>query len=440
MDIRLKRAPRPSSSAALLVILTGLAPLLWSNSPSVTFARDVAPILYRHCAPCHHAGAVAPFPLITYQDVAKRAQLVATVTASRYMPPWLPAAPHFQNERRLTEAEIDIIRHWAVAGAPQGDPSEAPAVPQFTTGWPLGAPGLEAEMRTSFSVPAEGPDLYQCFVIPLDSASERYVKTVDIRPGNSAVVHHALLFQDISREARRRDTGSGYPCFGTPGFLPARGLGGWTPGKQPVPAPPGMAETLYPHADLVLQVHYHPTGKPETDRTRVALYFTPDKPRRHLIDVGLESNRIDIPPGDARYRVTDHFTFPVAVDVIGIIPHAHYICKDMRGYAILPGGTRRTLIHIPQWNFNWQDQYRYVMPIRLPADTRVEMEFTYDNSEANPLNPNHPPKRVVYGPSTTDEMAGLHLEVVPVAESDAEELGQALWGKMMRMLGGGVYR
>lgn len=440
MGIRSNWARRPSKAAFAVWLLTGLGGTLCANGPEVTFARDVAPILYSHCAGCHHEGAVAPFPLVQYRDAAKRAKLIATVTASRYMPPWLPSAPHFQKERRLSEAEIATLERWAAAGAPEGNPAEMPAAPEFASGWLLGAPGLEAEMRAPFSVPAEGPDLYQCFVIPLESAPERYVKAIDIRPGNPRVVHHALLFQDITREARRRDTGSGYPCFGTPGFLPARGLGGWTPGKQPFPAPPGMAETLYPRADLVLQVHYHPTGKPETDRTRVAVYFTPEKPRRHLTDVGLGSNRIDIPAGAANYKVTDHFTFPVAVEVIGIIPHAHYICKDMRGYAVLPGGARRNLIHIPGWNFNWQEEYRYAAPIRLPAGTRVEMEFTYDNSEANARNPNHPPKRVVYGPASTDEMAGLHLEVVPVADSDAEELGQALWGKMMRTLGGGVYR
>ena len=423
-----------------LLLWAALGTSLRAAGPPATFSHDVAPILYRHCAQCHHAGAVAPFPLITYQDVAKRAHLIATVTASRYMPPWLPSAPHFQNERHLSETEIATLERWAAAGAPEGNAAEAPVPPQFSSGWPLGPPGLEAEMPSAFPVPADGPDLYQCFVVPLPAGPERYVKAIDIQPGNSRVVHHALLFQDITREARRRDTGNGYPCFGTPGFLPARGLGGWTPGKQAVPEPAGMAETLYPRADLVLQVHYHPTGKPETDRTRVALYFTAEKPRLHLTDVGLESNRIDIPSGVTDYQVADHFTFPVAVDVIGVIPHAHYVCKDMRGTAILPGGARRILIHIPQWNFNWQDQYRYPTPMRLPAGTRVEMVFTYDNSEANPLNPNHPPKRVVYGPATTDEMAGLHLEVVPVNESDAEELGQALWGKMMRMLGGGVYR
>jgi hypothetical protein len=204
--------------------------------------------------------------------------------------------------------------------------------------------------------------------------------------------------------------------------------------------PDDIPSLFHGAADLVLQIHYHPTGKPETDRTRLALYFTPQPPARRLMDVPLGSNRIDIPPGAAAFQVTDHFTTPVDVDAIGIIPHAHYVCKTMYAYAILPDGTRRTLLRIPDWNFNWQRQYRYAAPIRLPADTRVEMDFTYDNSAANPRNPNHPPARIAWGPATTDEMAGLHLEVVPVRAADGDELSQALWGKMMRSLGGGIYR
>jgi hypothetical protein len=138
--------------------------------------------------------------------------------------------------------------------------------------------------------------------------------------------------------------------------------------------------------------------------------------------------------------VTDHFTLPVDVDALGVIPHAHYVCRSMYAYAVLPGGERRTLLRIPEWNFNWQQQYRFAAPIRLPEDTEVMMEFTYDNSGANPRNPNHPPARVRVGPGTTDEMAGLHIEVVPVRAEEADELSQALWGKMMRMLGGGVLR
>jgi hypothetical protein len=423
-----------------LLLIAGWAAVLWAKGPGVTFSHDIAPLLYRHCASCHHAGAVAPFPLVTYADASRRAALIAIVTAKRYMPPWLPTAPHFAGDRRLTDTEIVMIRDWAAAGAPEGIASETPPAPHFPEGWSMGRPDLEAEMPAEFQVPSDGPDLYRCFAIPLPNHAQHYIRAIQIQPGDPKVVHHALLFEDTTGAARKRDHGDGYECFGTPGFLPAHGLGGWTPGSQAITMFPGMAETLYADADLVVQVHYHPTGKPETDRTRLALYYTSEKPRRHLTDVPLTSNRIDIPPGESAYKVSDHFTFPVDVEAVGIIPHAHYICKDMLGYAVLPDGSRRTLIHIPDWNFNWQEQYRYPVPIKLPEGTRVEMEYTYDNSGGNPRNPNHPPKRVTYGPASTDEMAGLHIEVVPVRESDLEELDQALWGKMMRLLGGGVFQ
>ena len=397
-----------------------------------TFSHDVAPLLHTRCAGCHHTGGVAPFPLLTYADAAKRAPLIASVTAKRYMPPWLPAAPRFEHEMKLTDAEIALLARWAATGAPEGNARATPAPPQFHQGWTLGPPDLEAVMPAAFEIPAEGPDLYQCFVIPAPSPKARWVRALDIRPGNAKAVHHVILFQDTTHTARKRDTGSGYSCFGTPGFLPARGLGGWTPGALPARNPDDIPDLLHGTADLVLQIHYHPTGRPETDRTRLALYFTDQPPKRRLMDIPLGSARIDIPPGDRAYKVTDHFTIPVAVDALGVIPHAHYVCRTMYAYAILPDGTRRTLLRIPEWNFNWQQQYRYTSPMRLPADTRVEMDFTYDNSEANPRNPNHPPARVHWGPGTDDEMAGLHIQVVPVDPNDAEELSQTLWGKMMR--------
>ncbi len=415
--------------------LAALVAGFWAAAAPATYSRDVAPILYRQCAACHRPGGVAPFSLLTYADAAKRAKLIASVTASRYMPPWLPAEPRFHDERRLTAAQIATLARWAEAGAPEGNPAETPPRPQFADGWQLGKPDLELEMRAPFDVPAEGADLYQCFVVPSGSAQPHWVRALDIRPGNAKTVHHVLLFQDTTGAARRRDTGDGYPCFGTPGFLPARGLGGWTPGAVPFRTPEGIPELLHASADLVLQVHYHPTGKAETDRTRLALYFTDRKPVRRMMDIPLGSNAIDIPAGESAYRVRDHFTIPVEVDAIAITPHAHYICKEMRAYAVLPDGSRRPLLRIPDWNFDWQQQYTYAAPLRLPAETRIEMEFTYDNSAANPRNPHHPPQRVRWGPGSADEMAGLHIEVSPVDSDDAEELSQALWGKMMRQRG-----
>ena len=409
-------------------------------SSSVTFSHDVAPILYRHCAACHHPGEVAPFPLLTYADAAKRAALIATVTTSRYMPPWEPEPGygHFQGERRLSEAEIATLRQWADAGAPEGDSAQLPAAPHFPEGWQLGTPDLTVRTPEPFAVAADGQDQYQCFVIPLHLTQDKYVRAMEFRPGARSVVHHALFLLDAGHIARQK--GETYPCFGTPGFLPSGALGGWTPGMQPFRAAEGLQMILSKGSDLVMQIHYHPTGKPETDQSELGLYFTDKRPVKWVADIALVSHWIDIPPGDTAYKVRDHFTTPVDVEAVGIIPHAHYICKDMKGWAILPDGKKQWLIWIRDWNFDWQEQYRYAHPVELPAGTRLEMEFTYDNSDANPRNPNHPPKRVVWGPATTDEMAGLHLQVVPDDMADWHELGQALWGKVMRMVGGGFYR
>jgi mono/diheme cytochrome c family protein len=405
-----------------------------------TFTRDVASILYQHCATCHHPGEVAPFPLLTYQDAAKRAKLIATVTASRYMPPWQPEPGygHFQGERRLRDADIATLRRWAEARAPEGDPAQLPPAPHFPEGWQLGPPDMTIRMPKPFSIAADGPDQYMCFVIPLHLTADKYVRAMEFRPEARSVVHHALFLLDAGHIGRQK--GESYPCFGTPGFLPSGALGGWTPGMQPARMPDGLQLILRKDSDLVMQIHYHPTGKPETDQSALGLYFTDKPPTKWVADIPLGSHRIDIPPGERAYKVRDHFTTPVDVEAVGIIPHAHYICKEMDGWAILPDGRKQWLIRIRDWNFNWQEQYRYVTPVKLPADTDLEMEFTYDNSDANPRNPNHPPKRVVWGPDTTDEMAGLHVQVVPEDMDDWHELGQALWGKFMRSVGGGFYR
>jgi hypothetical protein len=405
-----------------------------------TFARHVAPILFRHCTECHRDAGSGPFPLLTYRDAASRATTIAAVTAARRMPPWLPEpnSEHpFEGARRLASTEIDTLRKWADTGASEGDPTAQRAPPNFSSNWGLETPDLVVSIP-AFNVPPDGPDLYQCLVIPLGLSGVRYVRAFEFRPGARNVTHHALTFLDSTGAARRRDAeseGPGYPCFGLPGFLPAASLGGWAPGTGVVPYPAGGAVTLRPGMDLVVQVHYHPNGQAVRDQSSLAVAFQADPPSRRMMDIALGTRRIDIIPGDPAYLVRDHFEIPVDVDATGIIPHAHYIARRMRGWAILPDKRRVELIHIPEWDFNWQQQYRYRKPIRLPAGTEVRMEFQYDNSEGNARNPFRPPRRIQWGPESTDEMAGLHLQVMPVRNEDAEELGRALWGKMMRELG-----
>ncbi|HVW86883.1 MAG TPA: hypothetical protein VHB50_19490 [Bryobacteraceae bacterium] len=387
---------------------------------------------------CHHAGEVAPFSLLTYADAKPRAKLIAEAARTRLMPPWKPVEGfgHFAGERRLTLAEIQVIQKWAAAGAPEGNPKNAPPAPVFKADWQLGKPDLVIELPSPMEIPPDGPDLYECFVVPMNVPRNRYIRAVEFRPSNRRVVHHALLFTDASHLARQPR----YSCFGTIGLLPTLGIGGWSPGNEAIRMLDGAALPLQANSRLVAQVHYHPDGKPEQDRWRVGFYFTDEPPTRRVVDVGLASRSIDIPPGDAHYVVRQHFTIPIAVDAVGIIPHAHLLCREMRGWAVLPDGRKRWLLNIRDWDFNWQDQYRYATPIRLPADTRIEMEFVYDNSAANPRNPHSPPQRVQWGPNTDDEMAGLHVQSIPVHMEELPELGRALWGAVMRSVGGGFYQ
>ena len=370
------------------------------------------------------------------------------------MPPWKAShlmGAELAGDRRLTAAEISTLNSWAITGTLEGAPVSVKKAPDTPQEWTLGPPDLVLEMAEPFAVPAVGQDVYQCFVIPTSLPASRWVKSFEFAPGSRRAVHHALFFFDSSGRARERDAaepGPGYRCFGLPGFLPTASLGGWSPGNGAYEMPAGTAQLLRKSTDLVLQIHYHVTGAGSgagsgtgaLDRSRLALYFSPTPPTKSLFDVALASREIDIAPGDRKYRVRDAITLPVAVDLLGIIPHAHYLARQMRAWAVLPNGRRQNLFEVLDWDFNWQENYRYTRPIRLPADTRLEMEFLYDNSSQNPRNPSRPPQRVGWGPETTDEMAGLHFQVIPANPADAAELAQTLWGRLIRFIGAGGLR
>ncbi|HEY1949597.1 MAG TPA: hypothetical protein VGG97_21485 [Bryobacteraceae bacterium] len=407
-----------------------------------TFNKDIAPILYQNCATCHRPGEVAPFSLLTYRDAAKRASLIATVTAKHYMPPWKaePGYQHFEDERRLTDSQIRIISEWARNGAPEGDPQQKPVPPQFAGGWQAGKPSAVLSMPQPFHVAADGRDVFQCFVVPLNFAEDRYVKSVEFHPGNPGIVHHALFFLDTSGEARKLDAATpepGYSCFGGPQIAPAGGLGGWAPGAFPRPLPSGVAQTVKKGADLVIQIHYHPSGKPEIDQSSIGLTFG-DQPQKGLANMLVGTRQIDLAPGDAHQEVTDWASVPEDVDLIGITPHAHLLCKEMKVDARLPGGKTEPLIWIRDWDFNWQGQYRYATPVHLPKGTRIEMRYVYDNSNANPHNPSNPPKRVTFGEQTTDEMALLFLQVVlPRPEDVPQFRREFILGRISQFLAEG---
>lgn len=386
-----------------------------ATSATPTFNRDIAPILYKNCSNCHRPGEVAPFSLLTYDDAAKRAKQIAAVTQARFMPPWKaePGYGHFLNERRLTDQQLAAIRDWAAHGALEGDPSQKPTPPKFSDGWQAGDPDQVVAMSQPYALPAEGPDVFRCFVIPLNAAQDEYVSQVEFRPGNRRVVHHAILFLDNTGQAHRREKvpGQGYDCVGGPGLTIGGGLGGWAPGTLPNHFEDGIAQIVPKGADLVMQLHYHLSGKPEQDLSQVGLKFSKTPPVRGLTLLTVGNASIDIPAGENNYVVKASATLPMDSEVIGVFPHAHYLCKDMKVEARLPDGTVQPLIWIKDWDFNWQGSYRYVSPIKLPKGSQIAMQYSYDNSTANPRNPSNPPREVKFGEQTTNEMAFTFVQV-----------------------------
>lgn len=402
-----------------------------AGAASVTFNRDIAPIVYRNCVVCHRPGESAPFSLLSYAEAKKRAGLIAAVTASRYMPPWLPAGggASFLGERGLSEEEIARIRAWVEQGAVEGDAADLPPPPRFTEGWQLGEPDMVVTMDTPFTVPADGVDVFRNFVLPIPVSTPRWVAAVELRPGNPRVVHHAVMQVDPSRSSRRRDEEDAAPGFSgmdMAGSEPPGGqLIGWTPGKIPI-VDERLAWRLEPGSDLVLQLHMVPTGKPESVAPRVGLHFADSPPPEEAFSLLMRNDNIDIPAGDSHYVIEDSLTLPTAVRAVGIYPHAHYLGKSIEARARLPDGSTRTLIDIPKWDFNWQDDYRFAEPLVLPAGTTISMRFVYDNSPGNALNPHDPPERVRFGNRSSDEMATLTIQVLAERERDQPLLREAL--------------
>jgi mono/diheme cytochrome c family protein len=389
-------------------------------SPEVTFNRDIAPIVFRSCSQCHRPGQSGPFALLTYDDVKKHAKQITEVTTSRFMPPWLPEPGfgEFADDRRLSAGEIEVIRQWVAGGAVEGNAADLPPSPTFPGRWQLGNPDLVVTLPRAYELAAEGRDVYRNFVVPIPTDGRRFVKGVEFRPGNSRVVHHSFINIDPTRFSRRlagKETPPGFDGMDLPDTaqMPGGQLLGWQPGKLASFSPPGLAWVLEKNTDLVLQLHLHPTGKKEEVLPEVGFFFTDQPPTNMAYRLRLESFMIDIPPGATNHAVEQNYTLPIDVTLLRILPHAHYLGKELGIFATLPDGRKEWLILIRHWDFNWQGDYAYKTPVRLPKGTRLTMDFIYDNSTNNVHNPDNPPRRVKFGLQSTDEMAAGSLQVLP---------------------------
>jgi len=411
-----------------------------SSGARVTFNKDVAPIIFQHCSTCHRPGQAGPFNLLTYSDLKKRAKQIAEVVEKRYMPPWLPerGLAEFVNDRSLTPEQIQVVRRWVSEGAIEGASQDLPVLPNGTEGWRLGTPDLIVKVPQPYTLAAEGKDVYRNLVIPIPISERKYVRGVEFLPGNWKVVHHAFITVDSTRLSRVRAGKENPPGFDgmllpETAVMPDGHFLGWQPGKIPLMAPPGLAWTLETNSDVVLQLHLHPSGKPESVEPVLGFYFTSQAPTNRAFRINLNALRIDIPAGAKDYSVEDSYTLPIDVTVIGVSPHAHYLGKTVEGWALVPDGTKQNLIKIQNWDFNWQGDYRYAKPIVLRKGTTLTMKWIYDNSTENVRNPNQPPQRVKHGSQTTNEMAELWLQVLPRNESDRNILGRDFYQHLGRL-------
>jgi hypothetical protein len=411
----------------LCAALIAAPAVVTAQTRPVTFHEDVEPVVQKRCQACHRPGEAAPFSMLTYKDARPWAASMKRAVVSRQMPPWHadPAIGHFANDRRLTDAEIDVIARWADGGAPEGDPKKAPAPMTFVEGWNIGQPDKVLEMPEPFDVPAQGTIDYQWIVMPTGLDKDTWIEGVEVRPGDRSVVHHVIAFY--------RRPGSKWLADAKPGVATPKGsgdseagmsdgaIGGYVPGLPASRLRPGRAVLLPAGSDIVLQMHYNATGKAARDQTKVGIVFA----RRDIVErsfqIGVGSFNFVIPPGEANYRVDADVTIDSDVRVVGFTPHMHFRGKSFEYRAILPDGTREVLLRVPRYDFNWQLTYDLAEERVFPKGTKFEATAIFDNSTGNKFNPD-PKAEVRFGDQTWDEMMVGFIDIAIKPNQDLRTL------------------
>ncbi len=407
-----------------LVILISAAPLRAADLP-ITFNNQIIRIFQQRCQSCHRPGNIAPFSLLTYADAAGHASSIKRQIETRQMPPWKPvnAEGVFEAERTLTDQELQTIVRWVDGGLLEGSASDLPEPIPFPLDWTYREPDRVVAPSDAYSLDPAGGEVYRCFSIPVNSAVDLNVRGYEVLPGNREIVHHVLLFIDrrgVSESRDAADPAPGYTCFGDPGFTPDGAVGGWVPGMQPEMFPLGIGVTIPAGSRIVMQVHYSPLGHishphesdgpPAPDRTRVGLFLS-SQPLRQIAYVPVVNPFFSIPAGASRYLVEAVAFISADRELTAITPHMHLLGREVVVEARFPNGTTRELIHIADWDFEWQAEYTFRQPMLLPAGTIVSMKAWYDNSSLNPRNLSNPPVPVSWGERTTDEMCLTFLSV-----------------------------
>ena len=426
------RLPARRSLTALLLVAVTVSteatqqpPASGSSTGAITFAKDIAPILFDHCVNCHRPGALAPMSLQSYSEVRPWARSIRARVIARDMPPWKPVPGYgdeFVGDRRLTDEQVTLIQHWVDDGAIEGNAHDTPAVPRYPVGWQLGEPDLILAMPVPYTLRAGPDDVLRKFAIPIPINNTRYVRGLEFQPGNAQVVHHANLKIDPTSASRQLDAADPEPGYeGVTPFsarFPSGYFLGWTPGQLRPLNDESMSWELTPGSDMLVELHLMPAQQPQVVRSRVGLFFADTPPTRVPALIRLGRQDIDIPAGETAFVSRDSYVLPVDVEIHGVQPHAHYRAKQIHGFATLPNGDRRWLIRIDDWDFDWQDFYTYARPFLLPKGTALTTEITYDNSVNNRRNPQSPPRRVTWGQGSMNEMGDLWIQALPSRPAD----------------------
>ncbi len=402
------------------LLLCALASLgVPSLSAEITWSREISRIAQGKCQRCHRPNDIAPFALLSYDDAATWAQDIGRVVGEKIMPPWKPVAGHgeFKHSYALTEEERFQILDWVKNGAPEGDPADLPEPTAATGEWQLGEPDAVFTMKEEYT-PRRVKDLYRCFVLPTDFSEQQYVSAVQVLPGNRKIVHHVLLYLDMTGKAEEmdgKDGTQGYDCFGGPGIPLGINsmLGGWVPGTQTQPLPDGIGIQLPSKARIVMQVHYFPNGRPAPDQTKIGLYFSKTKIERRLIFLPILNDTFKIEPGVEDHLVKSEFMIPPLLDAKAILiaPHMHLLGRKISVDLVKLDRSVTPMVLIDDWDFNWQGFYEFVDPVPMKAFSTVRLTCNFDNSEKNPKNPNNPLIAVGWGEGTESEMCLAFLGV-----------------------------
>ena len=419
-----------SLTALVSIGLTMHRTQLEAQSAAPTYAKEVAPILYKNCTTCHRDGGIGPFSLLDYDVAKKNVKDIRDAVSTGYMPPWHADAPHgtFLNDRRLSADEKQTLLRWIDAGAQKGNLKELPKAPEYASSWTVGTPDAVVSMSNEYTVPAEGTIDYQYFQVPTNFTEDKWVQALEILPGAREVVHHVLVYARAPQGAP--PTPGVPPVPGAapnrpvliqnaalaPQELPARAnseippprgmgalIGTTAPGTNVLQFAEGTALKVSAGTILTFQMHYTTQGHVMKDRTSVGFVFAKSPPTEQILAGQFINGAFMIPAGAKDFEVPSDVGFREAVKVYGIFPHTHLRGVRWEYKLQQPDGSSAMILNVPRYDFKWQTYYMFATPLEIPAGAKIVSRAWYDNSTSNKDNPD-PTKSVKWGDQTWEEM------------------------------------